>query len=170
MGTILTNATLELTLSWLFENELDLANAKDNASLSVSDELTDGNAIDAAEIVWHDERTVSASGTDSLDLAGGLTDAFGNTLTFTKIKGVAVKNKSTTAGDILTLGGNANGVPLFSDTSDKLKINPDGLFLWWDPSAAGITVTATTGDILDIIETGGSNSVTYQIVIVGTDT
>ena len=61
----------------------------------------------------------------------------------------------------------SNGVPLFLAASDGLQLNPGGVFLFFDP--VGVTVTAATGDILTVTNSAGTNVVTYDIVIVGTD-
>lgn len=170
MATTLTSMNLTLSIGWLFENVLDVNNAKQTLTQVLDDSFADGNAVDLAQIAWADERTVTASGTDSIDIAGGITDAFGNTLTFTKLKLLALWNKSTTVGDILTIGGNANSVPFCSAANDKIIVGPNGIALLWNPSAAAYAVTGATGDIIDVIETGGANSVTYRIFLVGTDT
>lgn len=45
--------------------------------------------------------------TDTLDLnGGGLTDGFGNTLAFAKVKELWIRNKSAVAGETLTVSGN----------------------------------------------------------------
>lgn len=170
MSTTLTSAGLELSLRWLFENELDLGNALDSNSLPISVSLADGTGADQAEIVWHDRRTLAAAGVDNLDLAGGLVDAFGNTLAFTSLKALVLKNRGTASDDVLDIGGHATAAlsSPFGAANDKLKLGPDGLLLLWNPSAAGYSVTAGTADILRIENTGG-NSLDYDIVMIGTD-
>lgn len=62
-----------------------------------------------------------------------------------------------------------NGLVLFAAASDALAgLKPGGLFLFTDPSAPGLAVTAGTGDLLTISNSGAGTSVTYDIVIVGT--
>ena len=51
--------------------------------------------------------STSASATPKVyDLTGGITDDFGDTITFTKIKEIMILNKSVVAGEVLTIGGN----------------------------------------------------------------
>lgn len=174
MGTILTRASVSIDLRWLFENVLDQGNAKyDRQSLFV-DSLVDGDAVDSAQVVFYDEVALGASGTQNYDLYGGLTDAFGNTINFTKLKGLFIHNTSSTAGDILKLdNSDTDGLDLITSTTAddnaNILIGPGGVFFWWNPSLAGHAVTDATSDSFDIIEQGGSNTVTYRIAIIGTD-
>lgn len=43
-------------------------------------QFTDGTTANKADLVWADTRTIAASGSEDLDLAGELTTAFGDTL------------------------------------------------------------------------------------------
>lgn len=170
-ATVMTKVNLTVTMTGLFENSLDQVNAQYPFKVAFDDSMTDGNAADKAEVVFYNEDTVAASGTDTLDFAGGFTDAFGTTLTCTKLKALWIENRNTTAGDIIRLQRPAaNGLVLFDAASDAINIGPGGAFLWWLPSAAGIAVTAGTGDILEIVEEGGANVNTYRIAFVCTDT
>lgn len=171
MATTLTKANIEVAVTGLYENALDQVNAQLPFKHLISQAWTDGNAKDKAEVMFYDERTVAASATSTLDLAAGLTDAFGNTLTFTKLKFIMIENRSTTVGDILRFQrAAANGVVLFSALSDAITIPPGGFVAWSGPSLAAVTVTAATGDILEVVETGGANTVTFRVTIIGTDT
>lgn len=136
-------------------------------SFSVSDDLADGTAIDQADMAWWDtDRNLNAT-TENIDLAGSLTDAFGATATFVKVKGILVHNKNTTAGETLKIGGAAsNAFLLFDNATDIYELGPDGVFVVWEPSAAALPVTASTGDILKM--DAGSANITYDIVVVGT--
>jgi hypothetical protein len=166
MAIVLTSCSLNLSLLTKLTNGLDLSSPVDNLSFSVTDSLTNGDAIDLANMVWHDRRTLGAATTEDIDLAASLTSAFGTTLTFTKIKGLFIKNRSVATDAILSVGGDTNSVPLFGATNDLIKIGPDGLLAWWNPAAAGIAVTAGTGDIIQIANAGAA-SADYDIVIVG---
>ncbi|MCB9763924.1 MAG: hypothetical protein H6739_29405 [Alphaproteobacteria bacterium] len=118
--------------------------------------------------VFSDRRTLSASASEVLDLAGSLEKVFGgDNLACAKLHLVLVVNRNSTAGDDLELGPDSTaGVSgLFSDTSDRITIPAGGAFLWHDPN--GITVTGGSADELYVAETGGANSVSYDILILG---
>lgn len=171
MATTLQFAKLDVSCKTRFDNVLDQDNARLERNHSFTDSMTDGNAIDLAQVMFYDERSVAASGTDSINLESTLTDAFGNTLDFTKIKGVIIENRSVTVGDILEVTSPAvNGfVGMLKTAGDAIEVHPGGLFLWWDPSAAGAAVGTGADNLLNIVEAGGANTVTYRITLLGTD-
>lgn len=130
---------LDMTLRWEHTSDLDFSTVRDNGQLVLSDEFTDGLIIDRADKKFADRRTVTAAA-ENLDLAGGLTDAFGIALTFAKIKCIAIHNLSVVVGETLTIGGHASAAfPLFSDPTDKYVLGPNGIFFLWEPSLAGKT-------------------------------
>ena len=136
--------------------------------LNFTDALTSGTGLDTADQVWVSAATaITGSGTNAHDVAGGLTDAYGNTLTFVKVKGLFIHNLSTTAGDTLTVGGDVNGLLIFGTAAHTHTIGPNGVLFISEPSLAGKAVTAGTGDILDVTEDAG-NANTYDIAIWGT--
>lgn len=164
MATSLS-ATLSFILNWTFTNALDLSTTSDSARLNKGDTLANGTGLDQADQLWHDTRSLAAT-TENLDLAGGITNAFGTTVTFARVKGILIHNKNTTAGHTLTIGGASSAAfVLFVDTSDKYAIGPNGVFFAWEPSAAGKVVTATTADILKM--DAGANTIAYDIWIIG---
>jgi hypothetical protein len=128
--------------------------------------LTGGGA-DQANFVFADTRTLAASATENLDLAGGLTDAFGQALTFASIKAILVKAAAGNTNNVVIGGAASNAFLLFGDATDTLAIPPDGFALIVAPGAAGFPVAAGTGDILKMANSGGSTSVEYEIILLG---
>lgn len=160
---------LTAALKWSYRNLLDLNDALDAKTLQILDTLASGTGLDQADRLFADTRSLTAAANDDLDLAASLTDVFGATLTFVKIKAILIHNKSTTAGDIIHVGGGSNNfVNWIGAAGDIVKIGPNGVLLLWNPSAAGYAVTAGTGDILRITEAGGVNGYDYDIVLAGT--
>jgi hypothetical protein len=129
--------------------------------------LTSGTGAGQSDKMWTDTRTVIASGTDALDLAGSLVDAFGATTTFVKLKAVLVVAAAGNTNNVRVNRPASNGVPLFLAASDGIDVLPGGVFMWVAPGA-GVTVTAATGDILNIDNSSSGTSVTYDVVLVGT--
>src|SRR5687768_3064631 len=130
-------------------------------------EMTSGTGLNQADAAWSDRRTVNASTTDSLDLAGALETAVGVAFTPARIKGLIVRNRG--AQNIALTRPAANGVPWLSAAGDAVIIVPGGINIWLAPTAAGIAVTAGTGDLIDIVN-GAGVSVEYDIVILGATT
>ena len=128
-------------------------------------QLTDGTTANKANLAFVDQRTVATGATDSIDLAGVLTDAFGATITAAELVAVLIINKPRTGAvntTDLTIGGGTNGV-----ITDALGfvLKPGAVFLLAAGDAAGVkTVTAGTADILTIVNSAGA-AATYQIAI-----
>lgn len=166
MATSLT-AKVGLSVSASYSNPIDVGTPIYEPSYTPTWAFTDGTGADQAKAIWSDTRTLTASATENLDLAGGLTDVFGNTITFTKIKAISVAAASGNTNNVVVGGAGSNTFLLFSDATDKLPILPGGGFFYVAPNATGVPVTAGTGDILLVANSAGSTSVTYTITILG---
>jgi hypothetical protein len=147
---------------------LDLGTPSYDLSKIVDFALTSGTGAGAADLMFTDTRTVAASGTDALDLAGGLTDAYGTTLTFVELRAVLVAASSANTNNVRINRPSSNGVPLFLAAGDGIDVPPGGVFLWACPADGKVTVTASTGDLLNIDNSSSGSSVTYSVVILGT--
>lgn len=169
MAGVIDHANLTLKLDALQLSALDLASALFPLQVDWSQTLSNGTGAAQASQVWSDTRQLSASASENLDLAASLTNAFGVTLTFTKVKLLLVRARSTNnaANNVNVSRGSSNGVPVFLAASDGVPLQPGAIFLFFDPT--GVTVTAGTGDILTIANSAGTNAVDYDIVIIGTD-
>jgi hypothetical protein len=135
--------------------------------------FTDGAGAGAANLIYQDSGNIVASGTNTLDLAGGgLLDPANGALAFARIKGLWVRARSTNnaANKVVVTRPAANGVPLFSAAGDAFPLAPGAVFSWFDPTAAGVVVTAGTGDLIDLVNSAGTNAVDYDVVILGAAT
>ena len=147
-------------------NALDLGTVALPIDVQASITLDNGTGANQADKIFTDTRTVTTGATDSIDLAGSLTDAFGATITLARVKAILVKAASGNTTDLSIGRPASNGVPMFSAVSDAIVIRPGGVFFWAAPDATAIAVTAGTGDLLSIINAAGA-SANYDIVIVG---
>lgn len=147
---------------------LDLDTVRDDLLYTITNNLSNGTASGNASQQWHDTRTLTASATEDLDFAGSLTNAFGVTLTFAKIKLIIVKASSANTNDVQVTRSSSNGVPLFMAANDGIALGPGEWFIFGSPTT-GKTVTAGTGDLLTLTNSAGSTSVTYDIIVIGTD-
>lgn len=167
------NTRFNLATSFDMSTALDLG-TDTFAGRFVSDiTLADGAGASAANLVFADTRTITASATDSLDLAGGgLLDPQRNTLVFARIKGLFVRASAANnaANNVVVTRPAANGVPLFTAAGDSLALRAGEVFTWISPTASGVAVTAGTGDLIDFVNSAGTNSVTYDVVIIGAAT
>jgi hypothetical protein len=164
------------TLSTIIRAQISAAYQDTTSSVSSSVQNIDypkvlswpnGVVINTADKVFAKSDTVSSGSPKTYDVSGGITDAFGNSLTLAKVTAIAVFNNSTTVGEILSIGAGSN--PLLNwviATGDGVKVGPGGFFAIADPSLAAFGVTAGTGDVLQVAVAAGTN-VPFDIVIVG---
>lgn len=128
----------------------------------------DGTGADSIKQIFADTRTLSASATEDLDLAGGLTNALGATLTFTKIRGLIVRAATGNTNNVIVGGAGSNGfVTWVGGATHTVTVRPGGLLVLLAPDATGYAVTASTGDLLKIANSSSGTSVSYDIVILG---
>lgn len=167
MATTYT-ATLKLQANSDFTNPGDLSNVTDRLRETIEQEFANGTGANQANNTFHDTRTLTTGASEDLDLAGVLTNPFGATLTFTKIKAIIIHAAEANTTNLTISRPNANGLPLFAAANDALAaLKPGGLFVFTDPSSAGLAVTGGTGDLITITNAAGA-SASYDVIIIGT--
>lgn len=162
-------ASIAVSVKATLDNSLDIGGASYPLSVSKSFVLTDGTGANQAKDLFTDRRTLAASASEDLDLSGVLTNAFGASIAFTKIRALIISASADNANDVV-VGGHATAAcaSFFSDATDKLNVKPGGTVALIAPNAAGYAVTAVTADLLKIANGGAGTPVTYDIVIIGT--
>jgi len=189
MGTTLSGR-LNLKLDWVYQDISDpIWPAKDNNYLKEVIAFANGNSANQATGMYRDRRTLTAAtGTDQLDLAGGITDKFGNTLTFAQINVLIIRNLGLAASgndgsssdswteaagqDLLVFGAGAgaNGWegPL-NDQDATLRVRSGGILPLFAP-VDGYRVIAGSRDTLQILWAGSAASggdIEYDIIVLG---
>ena len=151
----------------LGEKTLDFDNATDPVTIDDDVRMSVGTGANQADQSWRDQRALAASSNDDLDLAGVLTNAFGETVTFVLVKGLYVRNNDTVT--TLSIGNGANPwLTMFGAGTHSLVLRPGGRFMIVASGATAYAVTAGTGDILRIARGAGSvTDNTYDIAILG---
>lgn len=164
----LTGTALRLTVDAVQTSTLDLTTAR--APLHYDRRFGLGNGVGAgrADLMWSDTRTIAASGSESLDLAGSLVDALGVTLNFARVKALIVVAAAANGNDVVVGGASENAwIGPFGSATDKVKVRPGGALALFAPGATGYPVTAGTGDLLQLANSGAGTSVTYDVIIIG---
>jgi hypothetical protein len=127
-----------------------------------------GVGIGQADLLWSDTRTLTASSSENLDLAGGLTDPFGAAITFARVRAFAVRADGGNTNNVIVGGAASNPWATWAGgTAPTLTVRPGGLLLLVAPDATGYTVTGGTGDQLKILNGAAGTSVTYTAVFLG---
>lgn len=143
----------------------DLGNPTVKAAISELFQFTAGNAaLGTADVMFKDTRTLAASGTENLDLAGVLVDAFGATATSAEIIAIYVKAAAANTNNVV-IGNVTNGFVGPLGATGTYTVSPGDFFL--ATSRAGWAVTAATGDLLKITNSAAGTPVTYDVVIIG---
>ncbi len=144
----------------------DLGDARHTVAQDGNLVLQNGTAADQADQEFTDQRTLGAGATEDLDLAGGVTNALGETVTFASVKAIMVEAANGNDGNIEVGGTAPNGfVGPFGDVTDQIVLDAGDRFVVTN-KGAGWTVTGGTGDLLRIGNTGSAAG-TYKIKIVG---
>jgi hypothetical protein len=163
------SVSLSLGIRTSQQNAIDAGSASARRAVELALALTDGTGAGQADRVFVDTRTLAASGTEDLDLAGALADAFGVAQVFARIKALLVTADVGNTNNVVVSRPASNGLTIFSAAGDAVPIRPGGAFAL----AAGVTdavgyaVTAGTGDLLTITNSAGGSAVTYSIAIIG---
>lgn len=145
----------------------DLQTASAPLSLSQRIRLATGTGSSQADLMFTDTRTISASGTEDLDLKGSLLTPLGQAFTPAKLKAIIVVAASGNTNNVNVTRSSSNGVPFLGAAGDLVPVLPGGVFAWVAPGA-GVTVTAGTGDLITVANSSSGTSVTYDVVLIGT--
>lgn len=158
---------LAVKLDSVQTSALDLTSRTAPLSYSYRKALTNGTGANQASIVWSDHRQIAASSNDDIDLAGVLTDPFGATITFARIKTILVKAADTNVNNVVVGGASSTFTTWVTGTSPAVLVRPGGCLLLSASDATSYAVTATSADLLRISNSGAGSTVDYDIVLIG---
>lgn len=129
-------------------------------------EYTTGTGADQVAQAFVDDRTLSASANETLDIFGGLSDALGRTVNFVNVKGFCIEAAATNGGNIV-IGAAASHPFLagFGGTAPTFAVAAGGRFYVENP--AGWAITDATNDAIKIANSDGANPGSYTITIFG---
>lgn len=170
----LTNAQVSLSISASLGNTLNVGTA--NALLSSTYSTALGAALASgaglADVGWWDRRTLTASSSENIDLAGTLHDPFGNTVTFARIKVLLVAALATNTNNVVVGGGGTTFTGLFGATTHTTIIRPGMAVVWMTNTtdATGYPVSSGSTDLLGIANSTSGSSVIYDIAVLGVST
>lgn len=157
-----------LTISGSLTGVVDNATLKQAlADINETLELTPGtDTTSKANTLFSDQRTLAASGTEDLDLTGTLTNAFGAAIAQAEVVLIFIKAAAANVNNVQVTRPASNGfIGPFLAAGDGIVIKPGE----WAclQSKSGWAVTAGTGDLLTITNSGAGTGVTYDVLIVG---
>lgn len=150
---------------------LDLGASEANIAKQLAISLASGTAAGQADRIFSDTRTLTASSSEDLDLAGVLTDAFGTAITFAKVKGIFIKAADGNTNNVIVGGAaSAQFATWAGAATHTVTVRPGGLLLLacGEGDLNAYAVTATTADLLKVANSGAGTSVSYDVIIWGT--
>lgn len=159
---------LELVVTGTLTNVLDLGvTATAPLITRKPQDFANGVGANQANVIWSDSRTLTTGATEDIDLiGGGLTDAFGVAVAPAKLRSVVVISATSNTTN-LTLFGDAASPLILNTAATTFTLQPGGMFVATWPATAGVTVTAATADIIQVVNAAGA-SATYSIILIGT--
>lgn len=170
----LSNTRVSVEVSSTQSRALDLGTATYPFSRTASISLANGTGAGMADLLFTDERTLSASATEDIDLSGlfgspqtQLTDAFGQTVVFARVKAIIVEASTANTNNVNVIRPASNGVPLFLAASDGVAVRPGGFYAWGCTDATAAAVAAGTADLITFTNSSSGTSVTYRLTIIG---
>lgn len=123
-------------------------------------------AIDQANLLYKATRTLAASATENLDLAGVLADALGTVITAGEVVALIIEAAAGNTNDVVYGPTASTGALLgFGDITDRRKVGPGNFDCM--TSRQGWPITATTADMLTVSNSAAGTPVTYTITVIG---
>jgi hypothetical protein len=171
--TTINNAIMQLLFKADLSKAVDLASSTIPYNIQRGTAFTAGVTAGAVDTVFVDTRTIAASGSEDLDLSGALADPFGvaSTAIFAKVRAILIAARSANVNNVV-VGGVAAGWATFLSpaATGLITLRPGAsIAMACGPAdLAGYAVTATTGDLLHVANSGAGTSVDYDIAILGT--
>lgn len=164
------DSKLGLSVSAKLVTPQDLGSATGTVSKAFEAVLASGVGAGQADKVFADTRTLAASASEDLDLAGVLLDPLGAALTFVKVKGLLIKAAEANTNDVVVGNSATNTWATLLNSTGTVKVRPGAVLAVFagkaDATAYG--VTGATGDLLKVANGGAGTAVSYDIVVIGT--
>ncbi|MGW7198459.1 hypothetical protein [Streptomyces chryseus] len=163
------SSSMSLAASGELTSSLDLGTARAPSSFRRAVALTSGTGAGKADRIFSDRRTLAASATEDLDLAGVLLDAFGAAITFVRVKGLYIAAADANVNNVVVGNATANAWATLLSATGTVTLRPGAAVgaMAGAADATAYAVTGATGDLLKIANSGAGTSVTYDIVIIG---
>ena len=128
---------------------------------------TTGTNANQMTQLWRSRQSLVASGTNSHNIAGGITNAFGAALTMTTVRFFAVVVADTESNGV-EVGGAATQpfAAWLGDPTDTALVIPGGLFMTVAPTKAAFAVSSNS--YIQVKNSGG-DAVSYDIWVGGSN-
>ncbi len=162
-------STLAISASAQLAGSTDLATIQSPLAFQRAVNLGNGTAVGKADRMFADKRTLAASATEDLDLAGALLDALGGPAAFARIKGLIIAASKDNTNNVIFGAASSNAWATLLNSTGTVTLRPGAAacFMAGAADPTGWAVTAGTGDLLKVANSAGGTSVDYDIVVIG---
>lgn len=166
-------ATIDAKINWQYLNDENISTPQDIDQNRSKVEMGSGGGSKSLEIMYRERAIVTPSTPNhDIDLAS-VVDVFGDTLTFTEVLSLQVKNLATTTGNHLLVGAavaSAWTTPFDGSSTAKIRCGAESPLIFADV-VDGLAVGGGSGSVLRIAHNGVStDDIEFDIVIVGHET
>jgi hypothetical protein len=130
--------------------------------------LASGIIAQQADKLYVARHTIGSSATVILDVAagGGLLDPFGAAFAIAKLKYlIALPDPANVHA--INLVSPTNGVPFLGAAADLIPMHAGGYYAMTWPGLAAIPVTAGTGDLIHLVNTGATAGQIVDLILGG---
>lgn len=148
---------------------LDFTTPSSSVDIRQQFDLASGTGAGQADKIWTDQRTLTASSTEDLDLVGVLTDAFGGTISLARVKAILVRAAAANTNNVIVGGASATQWAALLGTTGTVTLRPGALFVAAAgvADATGYVTAAGATDLLKVANSSSGTPVTYDIAVIG---
>lgn len=162
------NGAMKVNIQGTLTASQNLGSASYNLNQTYAINLLQGSAANQADIIFANTYTIAASGTQLLDLYGVLTDAHGNTINMTLVKGIFVYAYPGNTNNVLVGGAASNAFATWCNANtDQVIVRPGGFMMLGSTDLTSYQVNSSTGHILQLANSSSGTSVQCDVVLIG---
>lgn len=161
MATTL-DRTLTIQLSGNFDNPLDNTTPTQPIDYTRMMRVTNGTSTGQGSNFFEDTRSLASSTSEVLNLNSLASNAYGATISFSRIKTLWMIASSTNSAAITVGGSTTTTFPIFGSSANSITLRPGAQFVMNDD---GATAYGSTNGNLQVLSSAGPSA--YRIFVDG---
>lgn len=145
----------------------DKESADIKVATSLSQAFVDGTGAGAINKIWQDTRSLADGANEALDLSPTASSGVLGAVTFAAVKLIYIRAATANTTTLTVSRTTTTGSAIFAADGDALApLKAGGVFLFTDPSAAGVVVAAGDTDTITVTNSAGAGA-SYDIIVGG---
>jgi hypothetical protein len=165
------SSQVALTLAATLTGTVGKSSVSGDIKASLSETFADGTGAGQANKVYSATRTLGASASEDLDLAGAaLLDIFGAAVAFVEVVAILIHAAEGNTNNVVVGAAATNPWVGLLNATGTITLQPGQWFCATagkSSDAIGFPVTAGTGDLLKVLNGAAGSSVSYDIYVIG---